>query len=163
MFDRSRRRLLTRHRQPDLQRMPWVVDEETFTDQCTRCNKCIESCDTQIITKSDGGFPAVDFFRGECTYCYHCAAACPESLFHPQSMQPWNIVAQISEGCLAQQKIECRSCGDMCEPQAIGFTLQVGGVAQPAIEHDACTGCGACISVCPASAITMVTHYREGK
>ncbi|PSW19595.1 ferredoxin-type protein NapF [Photobacterium sanctipauli] len=160
MFDRSRRRLLTRRR-PVLQRMPWVVEEDTFVDKCTRCNKCINACETQIITKGDGGFPVVDFDRGECTFCYRCADICPELLFHPQAEQPWQQVAQINEGCLALSNIECRSCGDMCEMQAITFKLQPGGVAKPNLETDSCTGCGACISVCPTSAITMVTNNNE--
>ena len=161
MFDRSRRRLLTRRRKPDLQRMPWVIDEETFTDTCTRCNKCINACETQIIAKGDGGFPTVDFQRGECTFCYRCAEACPEPLFQPQSEQPWPLVAQVNEGCLAHQNIECRSCGDACEVMAIRFKLQLGGVAKPELDTSVCTGCGGCVSVCPASAITMVNHNNE--
>ncbi|MGF1699305.1 ferredoxin-type protein NapF [Photobacterium makurazakiensis] len=160
MFDRSRRRLLTRRR-PDLQRMPWVVDEDVFTDSCTRCNKCISACETQIITKGDGGFPIVDFNRGECTFCYRCADSCPEPLFQPQTEQPWPLVAQINEGCLAHKNIECRSCGDMCDVQAIHFKLQFGGVAKPELNWVDCTGCGACVSVCPTSAITMVMNNNE--
>lgn len=163
MFDRSRRRLLMRRQQPDLPRLPWVVDEQTFTDHCTRCSQCVSQCETQIITKGDGGFPIVDFQRGECTFCYRCASACPESLFRPQQEDPWQLHAVISDSCLANKKIECRSCGDMCETQAIRFTLQIGGVATPAIETDACTGCGACIAVCPASAISLVTTDKEGE
>ncbi|MGF1726665.1 ferredoxin-type protein NapF [Photobacterium nomapromontoriensis] len=161
MFDRSRRRLLTQRPQPDAQRMPWVVADELFTDQCTRCNKCIDACETHIIAKSDGGFPAVDFHRGECTFCYRCAQACPESLFNPQSDQPWLLQAQANEKCLAQQKIECRSCSDACEGQAIQFTLQVGGVAKPNINPEACTGCGACVSLCPISAISIVAAPNQ--
>ncbi|MGF1685987.1 ferredoxin-type protein NapF [Photobacterium japonica] len=163
MFDRSRRRLFMRRQQPDFPRLPWVVDEDTFTDHCTRCNQCVSHCETQIITKGDGGFPTVDFQRGECTFCYRCADACPEPLFRPQAESPWDMVAAISTECLAQKNVECRSCGDMCETQAIGFKLQVGGVATPIIEADACTGCGACVAVCPTSAITLALQHPEGE
>ncbi|WP_064605518.1 ferredoxin-type protein NapF [Photobacterium sp. J15] len=161
MFDRSRRSLLTRRRKPQLQRMPWVVDEDTFIDRCTRCNKCLHACETKIIIKGDGGFPTVDFNQGECTFCYGCAEACPEALFHPRTESPWALKADIGQGCLARNRIECRSCGDMCEVQAISFRLQPGGVAQPVLNNEGCTGCGACLSVCPALAITMVTHQLE--
>ncbi|WP_299016000.1 ferredoxin-type protein NapF [uncultured Photobacterium sp.] len=161
MFDRSRRSLLTRRCKPLLQRMPWVIDEDTFTERCTRCNKCVNACETQIIVKGDGGFPTVDFNHGECTFCYACAEACPESLFHPRTETPWELKAEIGQGCLARNHIECRSCGDMCEVQAISFRLQPGGVAQPVLDSEGCTGCGACLSVCPVSAITMVTHQLE--
>ncbi|MGF1714684.1 ferredoxin-type protein NapF [Photobacterium chitinilyticum] len=163
MFDRTRRNLLSRRRTPALQRMPWVVDEDTFVDSCTRCNKCISACETQIIVKGDGGFPTVDFTHGECTFCTRCAEVCPEMLFRPTTEQPWDIKAQINASCLAQNKIECRSCGDMCEVQAIRFKLQVGGVALPELDTDVCNGCGACLSVCPASAISMLTTELEEK
>lgn len=161
MFDRSRRRLFMRRRTPDLPRMPWVISEAEFSERCSRCNRCVEACETQIIAKGDGGFPAVDFGRGECTFCYRCAESCPEHLFRPQTEAAWQIVAKIGEGCLAHQKIECRSCGDMCEVMAIRFRLQPGGVALPELDSSSCTGCGACVSVCPVSAITMVFEEQE--
>lgn len=158
MFDRSRRNLLIRRRSPAVQRLPWVVDEDTFTDGCTRCNKCLNACEAQIIVKGDGGFPTVDFNQGECTFCYRCAEACPEPLFHPQTGSPWELKAHINQNCLARNNVECRSCGDMCETQAIHFRLQPGGVAVPELNSGDCTGCGACLSVCPTSAITMATN-----
>lgn len=163
MFDRSRRHLFMRRRTPALPRMPWIIDEAAFTESCTRCNKCISACDPQIIVKGDGGFPIVDFNHGECTFCYRCAEVCPEGLFQPETEKPWKIKAKISKSCLAHHNIECRSCGDLCEVQAIRFRLQVGGVALPILDTDDCNGCGACLSVCPASAITMVTNKLEEK
>ncbi|MBV1840435.1 ferredoxin-type protein NapF [Photobacterium ganghwense] len=161
MFDRSRRRLLTRRSKPEQQRLPWMVNDDIFTDGCTRCGKCAAACETQIIIHGDGGFPEVDFKRGECTFCYRCADVCPEPLFHSQTTPAWAMVAEIGEGCLAYQHVECRSCGDMCETQAIRFRLQPGGVAQPELEATNCTGCGSCVSVCPTSAITVVNPTNK--
>lgn len=97
-------------------------------------------------------------------FLYRCAEACPEMLFRPTTEQPWDIKAQINPSCFAQNKIECRSCGDMCEVQAIRFKLQVGGVALPELDTDVCNGCGgACLSVCPASAISMLMTELEEK
>ncbi|MDO6497591.1 ferredoxin-type protein NapF [Photobacterium sanguinicancri] len=163
MFDRGRRNLLSRRRIPALPRMPWLVDEDTFVDNCTRCNKCLSACETEIIVKGDGGFPTVDFNRGECTFCTRCAQACPEPLFRPTTEAAWDVKAQVTQQCLAQNNVECRSCGDMCEVQAIRFKLQAGGVAQPVFELDVCNGCGACVATCPTSAITMITSQQEEK
>ncbi|MDX1302408.1 ferredoxin-type protein NapF [Photobacterium sp.] len=165
MFDRSRRNMFKRRRNPELQRLPWVIDEAFFTESCTRCNKCISACEPQVIVKGDGGFPTIDFNHGdgECTFCYRCAEACPESLFHPQTDTPWELKAQINQRCLAYNKIECRSCGDMCGVQAIHFRPQAGGVALPDLNAEDCTGCGACLSVCPTSAIAMVINEAEEK
>ncbi|MCV6039462.1 ferredoxin-type protein NapF, partial [Escherichia coli] len=75
-------------------------------------------------TKSDGGFPSVDFSIDECTFCYQCANVCPEPLFLAETEQPWHAKAVISDSCLAKQNVECRSCGDMCDPMAIQFKLE---------------------------------------
>ncbi|WP_107850325.1 ferredoxin-type protein NapF [Oceanimonas marisflavi] len=157
MFDPSRRRLLTRHRADARPRLPWAVEGNAFTDACSRCNRCLEACETRIIVRGDGGFPQVDFRHGECTFCYRCAEACPEPLFRDRSEPAWSLTAHIGEGCLAYRNIECRSCGDVCEPQALRFRLQPGGVALPELARDLCSGCGACVSLCPVSAITMIS------
>ncbi|MCG3862450.1 MULTISPECIES: ferredoxin-type protein NapF [unclassified Photobacterium] len=165
MVDRLRRSLFTRKTPSNIPRLPWLSHADTFTDLCSRCERCIENCETNIIVKGDGGFPQVDFSQGEgeCTFCYQCADACPEPLFLPQSELPWNIIAAINESCMASKNIECRSCGDMCDPQAIKFQLQVGNVAMPTITDKDCTGCGACLSGCPTSAITItrVAHDTQ--
>jgi ferredoxin-type protein NapF len=64
-------------------------------------------------------------------------------------------VASFSAVCLAMQGVECRSCQDSCETQAIRFRPRLGGIAQPALEAAACNGCGACVVGCPTSAIAI--------
>ncbi len=160
MVDLAKRRLFKRatlnHYQSDnLLQLPWLRSAATFTDDCTRCGQCLSDCETKIITSGDGGFPTVDFSIDECTFCYQCAESCPEKLFLEKDQSPWEIKAQISDQCLAEKKVECRSCGDSCEVQAIRFKLSAGRVAQPQIDSDSCNGCGACVSVCPTTAITV--------
>ena len=156
MVDLSRRRLFSRRKVDSSQiRLPWINSLESFTNDCTRCGKCIENCETKIIIVGDGGFPTVDFSKDECTFCYQCADVCPEPIFKPKEETPWRAKASISDKCLAQQNVECRSCGDMCEPMAIQFQLRAGSVALPKIELDECSGCGACVAVCPTSAILV--------
>ncbi|MEF1311047.1 ferredoxin-type protein NapF [Vibrio mytili] len=155
MVNLSRRRLFAIKTTNSAVRLPWLVRHAEFTDACTRCGRCIDACETNIITKSDGGFPAVDFSIDECTFCYQCADSCPEPLFSPKTEVPWQAKAEINETCLAQNNVECRSCGDMCDPMAIQFKLELGKVAQPIINIDECNGCGACVSVCPTSSINV--------
>nr|WP_216612331.1 ferredoxin-type protein NapF [Vibrio sp. RE86] len=156
VVDLSKRRFFNRRTVDDnTVRLPWLKPNTQFTDQCTRCGKCSEHCETNIIVTGDGGFPRVDFSLGECTFCYQCAEVCPEPLFEEQQNTPWNAKAVIEEPCLAKQNVECRSCGDMCETMAIQFKLEIGKVAQPKLELDDCTGCGACVAVCPTSAINV--------
>lgn len=157
----SRRQFFTRRAPLDKPALPWLK-EAHFTDLCTQCGDCIKQCPTQIIRVGDGGFPRVDFHIDECTFCYQCAQACPEPLFLPQSEPAWQAKAMIKDSCLAYQNVDCRSCSDSCEPFAIRFKLAVGKVAQPQIDLASCTGCGACVSVCPTSAIVVTYSEQEG-
>ncbi|MEQ5127204.1 MULTISPECIES: ferredoxin-type protein NapF [Providencia] len=157
MVDITRRGVLTgawRNAAPVI-RPPWSGSEARFIEQCTRCSQCITSCETAILQPGPGGYPMVDFQRGECTFCYACAEACPEPIFLPQNTQPWNIKIAIGQHCLAYKSIECRRCEDSCEPQVIAFRPSLAGIYQPNIDMQGCTGCGACVAGCPVSAITM--------
>ena len=49
--------------------LPWSVSWDEFITDCTRCGDCLTACPEQILVKGDGGFPTVDFLRGECTFC----------------------------------------------------------------------------------------------
>lgn len=80
----------------------------------------------------------------------------------------WNpsqaVAATISAGpvvigpaCLALNGVVCRVCAEHCESHAIRFRLAPGGVAVPLLRAERCDGCGACVKVCPASAIALQT------
>ncbi|GAA5646844.1 MULTISPECIES: ferredoxin-type protein NapF [Vibrio] len=156
MVDLSKRRFFSRRDiNEQTLRLPWLIDNQVFVDGCTRCGKCVSACETQIIKIGDGGYPSVDFTFGECTFCYQCAEACPEPLFNAKDVQPWNAKATITEQCLAKQNVDCRSCGDLCDPMAIKFKPEIGRVSQPILDLSECNGCGACVSVCPTSAINV--------
>ncbi|MDO8958991.1 MAG: 4Fe-4S dicluster domain-containing protein [Rhodocyclaceae bacterium] len=65
-------------------------------------------------------------------------------------------LAVVGITCIAfAQGVFCRSCGDACAAAAIRFSPRLGGAACPIILAEQCTGCGDCVSVCPASAITL--------
>lgn len=167
MVDLSKRRLFSRRSNQNQftfetgTRLPWAKVDTEFTDACTQCGECIKSCETQIIVKGVGGFPSIDFEKGECTFCKLCVNACPEDVFLTTNEAPWQITAKINESCLANKNVECRTCADECEPQAIRFSLSVGRVAQPKLDSAVCTGCGACLSVCPVSAISMTDCNKD--
>ncbi len=76
---------------------------------------------------------------------------------HEPLPPPRTLVAAIGDPCLARRNIVCRSCGDECEAGAIRFHPVVGSVSAPTLDPACCTGCAACVRVCPAAAITMVS------
>jgi ferredoxin-type protein NapF len=61
----------------------------------------------------------------------------------------------IAQACLARRGVECRICGEACDSGAIRFRPQLGSVAQPVLDPDACTACGDCVPVCPVAAVTL--------
>lgn len=129
-------------------------------DACTGCGSCVEACPTGIISLVRS-VPTLDFTVGECTFCAECRKACPEPVFisaDPPRRFPHAVA--ISEACFAKSGIACQSCRDACPEQAIRFRPRIGGPFIPELDEDACSGCGACIGVCPASAIAVSERER---
>jgi ferredoxin-type protein NapF len=137
-------------------RPPWALIEERFTEVCDGGGRCIAHCPEGILLHGRGGHPEVDFNRGECSFCRECVDGCPTGALQVVDGQaPWTLQARIGDACIAYQGVECRSCGEYCEPRAIVFRLQAGGVARPKLTVTDCTGCGACVKPCPVGAITI--------
>lgn len=126
-----------------------------FVERCRDCNLCQSACPEAIIVSDTEGRPVVDFTRGACTFCEACVAACPTEALSPELVAQWPWRAAIGAGCLSMKGITCRTCEEACESRAIRFTLRTGGRAEPRIEVNTCTGCGACASVCPVEAIAF--------
>ncbi len=136
-------------------RPPWSLGEIEFTTKCDRCGECIKACPQSILEKGRGGFPQVNFKRGECTFCGLCTDRCFNKVLQQiEGAPPWQIKAYIETNCLAKQGIICVTCRENCEPEAIQFPLS-HIVAVPIVNLEKCNGCGACYQVCPVTAITI--------
>jgi len=108
-----------------------------------------------------GGLPSLDFSQSECTFCGECAQACPEPVFLAERVFRLPVVAAISDDCLAQRRIACQSCAEACSEQAIRFRPRMGGPFVPELDGAKCTGCGACLNICPADAISLRARTVE--
>ncbi|WP_461601801.1 ferredoxin-type protein NapF [Aeromonas rivipollensis] len=144
---------------PEVQ-LPWSVSWADFVADCTRCGDCLTACPEQILVKGDGGFPTVDFQRGECTFCGECVSACQAPVFRPTTQTPWDYVAHIEGGCLAHEQVFCQRCQDSCEHSAIRFSPQLGRVPTPSIDLELCNGCGACVADCPVGSIRVGAPHQ---
>ncbi|WP_448188256.1 ferredoxin-type protein NapF [Azospirillum sp. sgz301742] len=160
-FDPGRRRVLFGRRRAERPavRPPWARVRD-FTELCTRCGACEAACPETIIVKGDGGFPTVDFRRGECTFCGGCAEVCPQPIFD-RNRRAWTTGPQISRGCLTRSGVICQTCRDICPENVFSFVLMPHAAPRPVIHAGSCTGCGACVSACPADAVTMESTSRE--
>ncbi len=162
----ARRALLrgrfTEPQNPDV-RPPWSLNETSFIELCSRCDACLQACDSGLLVRGDGGYPVADFERGACTFCGACSVACETgAISSPENARtPWELTAVVSASCLSAKGVTCRVCGDRCEARAIRFQLALGGVADPVIDSSACTGCGACVAPCPTDAITIEHIHQE--
>lgn len=136
-------------------RPPWAVEENDFTQLCSRCGECIRQCPRNVIRVADGGFPEMDFREAGCDFCLACVEACQSSALKRGNLAAFNQTALIGEACLSEKGVVCCSCGEVCENRAISFRQAVGGVTRVLMDTALCNGCGECISVCPADAISM--------
>lgn len=137
-------------------RPPWALSESRFLDACTRCNACVEACPEQVLVIGEGGFPEFDPGRGECSFCGHCADVCASKALDSTAAPPSHWKAQVKhDHCFAERGIVCVSCADACPEQAIRLKPTLGGMQTLSIDATACTGCGACVSLCPATAIAL--------
>jgi ferredoxin-type protein NapF len=134
------------------------VAENDFVTRCDQCAECVAACPSRLIETANDGFPVLNFLRGECDFCHACAQACGTGAltYHDDAKQAvWSLAATIEATCIAFNGVVCRTCGEHCETAAIRFVPVVGRGAMPRVELEHCTGCGACVSVCPVKAVRM--------
>nr|WP_082562829.1 MULTISPECIES: ferredoxin-type protein NapF [unclassified Rhizobium] len=148
----------TTAKRSDLIRPPGTISSNF--QSCTGCGLCVERCPTGVIKLVDGR-PSLDFTSAECTFCGECRLACPEPVFEPEGALRFDHFASITDACLAKRDIACQSCGESCPENAIRFKPRLGGPFIPYLDEHACIGCGACVRVCPVSAITVKIRQLE--
>lgn len=145
-------------------RPPWAQPEAVFTEQCTRCGDCLDACPEQVLQRGDGGLPERSAMAGECTFCGDCVRACPTSALAFDQPSRASHRASIGAGCLGLSGIVCHSCVDACPERALRLpilALSRGRATQPELSVETCTGCAACVPVCPSAAITLHAAPRN--
>jgi ferredoxin-type protein NapF len=141
-------------------RLPWAL-QDVFADLCTGCGDCIGACPEGIVALDDKDRAVVDFQRGAglCSFCGACADVCPAPIFATAAVRattpPWTLRITIGADCLTQDGVMCQTCKDACGDGAIRFVYAAGRIPEPQVDLDRCTGCGACVAPCPASAIEI--------
>lgn len=156
-LDTSRRAFLSARFQgddPAVMRPPGNIGS-AFRETCTRCDACLAACPQAIVAKDDRGFPVLRLDLAACTFCGACAEACDTGALDLARIAEWPWRARISPACLSLRGVSCRACQDTCEPEAIRFRPMLGGRAEPVLDPEHCTGCGACAAICPAGAVSF--------
>jgi ferredoxin-type protein NapF len=141
---------------------PPIIASHVSHALCTGCGgRCLSVCETGVIRlhpKEHGlaDMPWLDFSAAGCTFCGKCADACPQvEVPSADAEHPAIGIAEIDLArCLAYTGVFCISCQSSCASQAI----QRDRLSRPQMLTDVCTGCGACVSVCPVQAIKVSQH-----
>jgi len=126
---------------------------------CRNCaGYCESACDIGIVQRYQeghiwAGAPWLDFSASHCVFCGKCGDACPHICAHSAVIGSHLIGAAVIDPtrCLAFNGVFCISCQGVCDYQAI----QRDRLSRPVIHSETCTGCGACVGVCPEQSIRV--------
>ncbi|HEY9856495.1 MAG TPA: hypothetical protein V6D05_12210 [Stenomitos sp.] len=143
---------------PRVLRPPGALPEEAFLRACTRCDACAAACPAYAIKvagRADGvavGTPFMHDLAGSpCLLCPDtpCIRACVPGALQPTAPHAIRLGrAEVApDRCHAHQGTACRACVDACPVGEQGIVLWEG---RPMVVPLGCTGCGQCLSACPA-------------
>ncbi len=150
---------------PEVIRPPASGQEARFTRLCVRCGACVRACPSGIIRFGgrDAGWsgvlaPEVSFDYSYCAPdCAACGQACPSGAIprfaaDKKFAAPMGLARVDEEQCLLGQNRECGACAGACRYGALDLAWDpVNMTSRVVVDPKACTGCGACEYVCPAS------------
>ena len=160
---------------------PGSLSFEHFSKRCTGCQLCVSECPNGVLRPSNDIFnlmlPVMSYERGFCRpECTRCGEVCPAGAITAvdkpakSSIQIGHAVF-IQKNCVAvTDGVECGNCARHCPAGAIEMVALNEDDDEtpwvPAVNEEACIGCGACEYVCPArpfSAIMVEGHEVHKK
>ena len=160
---------------------PGSLSFQHFAQHCTGCQLCVSECPNNVLRPSSDlmhlMLPEMSYERGYCRpECTRCSEVCPAGAIKLVD-QPDKSSIQIGHAVFIQKNcvavtdgVECGNCARHCPAGAIEMVALREDDDEspfvPAVNEEACIGCGACEYVCPArpfSAIMVEGHevHRE--
>ena len=160
---------------------PGSLSFEHFSKRCTGCQLCVSECPNDVLRPSSDllhlMLPVMSYERGFCRpECTRCGEVCPAGAIttvdkpDKSSIQIGHAVF-IQKNCVAvTDGVDCGNCERHCPTGAIELVALREDDDEspwvPAVNEEACIGCGACEYVCPArpfSAIMVEGHEVHRK
>lgn len=119
---------------------------------CLGHGNCVKACPFNAI-QIIGGIAKV--IEDRCKACSKCIAACPKSLIEmvPKDKKYSVICRSKDKGAITKKNCEvgCIGCTRCVKTCSFGAISMEGTLAR--IDHDKCTNCGECSTICPTMAI----------
>lgn len=160
---------------------PGSLSFQHFAQHCTGCQLCVSECPNNVLRPSSDlmhlMLPEMSYERGYCRpECTRCSEVCPAGAIklvdqaEKSSIQIGHAVF-IQKNCVAvTDGVDCGNCERHCPTGAIELVALREDDEEspwvPAVNEEACIGCGACEYVCPArpfSAIIVEGHEVHRK
>jgi ferredoxin len=160
---------------------PGSLSFQHFAQHCTGCQLCVSECPNDVLRPSSDlmhlMLPEMSYEHGHCRpECTRCGEVCPAGAIklvdqdEKSSIQIGHAVF-IQKNCVAvTDGVECGNCSRHCPTGAIEMVALNEEDDEtpyvPAVNEEACIGCGACEYVCPArpfSAIMVEGHEVHRK
>ena len=160
---------------------PGSLSFDYYAKRCTGCQLCVSECPNGVVRPTTDLMPLmlpdVSYERGYCRpECTRCSEVCPAGAIklvdqaEKSSIQIGHAVF-IQKNCVAvTDGVDCGNCERHCPTGAIELVALREDDDEspwvPAVNEEACIGCGACEYVCPArpfSAIIVEGHEVHRK
>ena len=160
---------------------PGSLSFQHFAQHCTGCQLCVSECPNNVLRPSSDlmhlMLPEMSYERGYCRpECTRCSEVCPAGAIKLVD-QPDKSSIQIGHAVFIQKNcvavtdgVEGGNCARHCPAGAIEMVALREDDDEspfvPAVNEEACIGCGACEYVCPArpfSAIMVEGHEVHRK
>jgi formate hydrogenlyase subunit 6/NADH:ubiquinone oxidoreductase subunit I len=154
---------------------PGSLSAQHIAQHCTGCQLCVSECPNDVLRPSSDLMhlmqPTMSYERGYCRpECNRCSEVCPADAIKPidheekSSIQIGHAV-WIKKNCVPlTDGVDCGNCARHCPAGAIEMVPLDANDDEspyvPAINEEACIGCGACEYVCPARPFSAI--YVEG-
>lgn len=142
-----------------------------FTKQCTGCQLCVSKCPNDVLRPSTNlmhlMLPEMSFENGYCRpECTRCSEVCPAGAFHLIDKEEKSCI-QIGHAVVATDfcisatgETECGNCARHCPTGAIEMVPSDPddelSPSVPAVNENACIGCGACEYLCPVRPLSAI-------
>lgn len=141
---------------------PGALQGDQFREVCLHCGKCAAACEQRAIQLDSSGYPYINGLHGWCDFNLRCVEACPTQALNWVDPGEAKIALAVIDRnrCIAWNWNGCRLCFEKCAKlqQAVWLDADL----RPYISETLCNGCGACVYICPQSAVEGV-NKKYGK